>query len=143
MWLNVWQAAVALSEAMDIPSLAAPSPEASNAMAIQDKKLAEQATKQRTQNSGPVWGGPSWPMAGSQAARSMALGSSPYGTRFMEPFGSSMDMADASSHFPGSGEEAIPLFVDPRVLCGQLRTHVQSQGIAHCCTAPTCSAMEN
>lgn len=97
-------AAVALSEAMDIPSLAAPSPEASNAMAIQDKKLAEQATKQRTQNSGPVWGGPSWPMAGSQAARSMALGSSPYGTRFMEPFGSSMDMADASSHFPGSGE---------------------------------------
>ena len=104
----MWQAAVALSEAMDIPSLAVPSPDASNAMAIQDKKLelAEQATKQHTQNSGPLWGGPSWPMAGSQAARSMALGSSPLG-RFMEPFGRSVDMADAGSHFPGSGVDFV------------------------------------
>ena len=94
---------------MDIPSLAVPSPDASNAMAIQDKKLelAEQATKQRSQNSGPLWGGPSWPMAGSQAARSMALGSSPLG-RFMEPFGRSVDMADAGSHFPGSGLDFRP-----------------------------------
>jgi hypothetical protein len=131
-----------VSEAMDIPSLATPDP--ASAMAIQDKKLANDATMQRIQNNLPVWGGPSWPIAGSQAMPSMgmamAMASSPY-NKFMEPFGRSMDMTDAGSHFLGSGPTPTPSSWKPEPafgICKGLALHIECipRLRTHCLAVP-------
>lgn len=87
------QAAVVLSEAMDIPTLAeADGPKSMQRQAVPKGEVLEP----QGNNSRPVWAGPSWPIASSHGgARSMLSGTSPYGK--------SIDMADAL-HFSDTGD---------------------------------------
>lgn len=99
------QAAVVLSEAMDIPTLAE-NGASTGGMSRQPGTGrgvggAGDMLEPQGQGSRPVWAGPSWPVASSQTGSRLS-GSSPYGK--------SMDMADAMQPFTDTGEACCLVF---------------------------------